>query len=185
MNNVPHQDYMTYDKPRKVLTMRSPIGHVVKISKDGHRLDWFGYDIMELHLDCPGEKAILKTPRGAVELQIEPSKKEYNRVLIGHNSKTSKVFKIGEVARGYGYDDDGKDALLYLLEESEGGDLSLNFLISKLFQFATAKGLVDDYDWEAERDALKTREDFEYGKDYSFLYKVGDNLPLEARSEQA
>ena len=172
---------MTYDKATR--TIRIENGHwkpVAIFLRDGNeqvrRKKIGGHEILfELPKDG-ANKATLRTPLGVRAVTIRATKKEEERCLF---RITKTQFQIGEIARGTTSEPtllDGLDALEYVLDKKgdkpEQIEDSWGWIEKFILRYARKTGLLLDSDlvFDEEWKAIRSRPDFEYGKDYSFLY---------------
>ena len=184
MNYAAWKSKISYDPTSQILTVRNPIYHVVHISSRGYHSERFGYEEIALELGHEGERAILRGHNGKATIKIVPSKIEYDRVLVGMR-KNSLTLRIGELG---GDKLDGKAALIAHLEkhpdgkdEKYGGDdICLSRLGSVLISRAEERGIAAGQpEMNVEAESLKRRAGFEYDKDFSYLYKIEDILPVD------
>ena len=174
---------MTYNK--KTRTIRIENGYwkpVAVFSKDGadevKGKKIGGYEIFfELPKDTgKGTKATLRTPLGVRAVTIKPTKKEEERCLF---RITKTTFQVGEIAQGTTSEPillDGPEALEYVLDRKgdkpEQIEDMTGWIEKFILRYARKVGLLLDSDlvFDEEWKAIRRRPDFEYGKDYSFLY---------------
>ena len=92
---------------------------------------------------------------------------------------TKTTFQVGEIARGTTSEPtllDGLEALEYVLDKkgdkTEHVEDAWGWIEKFILRFARKTGLLLDFDsvYDEERESLRRRPGFEYGKDYSFLY---------------
>lgn len=174
---------MTYDK--KTRTIRIENGYwkpVTVFLRDGNEQvrgkKIGGYEILfELPKDTgKGTKATLRTPLGVRSVAVKATKKEEERDLF---RITKTTFQIGEIARGTTSEPtllDGLEALEYVLDKKgdkhEQIEDAWGWIEKFILRYARKTGLLLDSNdvYDDDLEALRRRPDFEYGKDYSFLY---------------
>ena len=174
---------MTYDKETRTIRIENgywkPVAIFLRDGNEqvrGKRIG--GYEILlELPEDTgKGTKATLRTPLGVRAVTIRATKKEEERDLF---RITKTTFQVGEITWGTTSDSvllDGLEALEYVLDKKgdkpEQIESTWGWIEKFILRFAKKSGLMLDSDsvYDEEREALRCRPDFEYGKDYSFLY---------------
>lgn len=132
--------------------------------------EFFSPHFLKLDLSLKGDKAMLTGPYGEQAVTIkEPS----NDALIQRRKGSMTISIKG-----------GKDGLREWMMNPDKHDTELNFLKTAVNRISQEKKLapVDDYDSRKEIAKLKARPDFEYGKDYSFLYS-NEPLPMFEKSK--
>lgn len=174
---------MTYNKKTKTTRIENRYWKPVAVfSKDGadevKGKKIGGYEILfELPKDG-ANKATLRTPLGVRSVTIKPTKKAsyWERDLF---RITKTTFQVGEIARGTTSASlllDGLAALEYVLDKKgdkpEQIDDMMGWIEKFILRYARKVGLLLDSDivFDEEWRAIVSRPDFEYGKDYSFLY---------------
>lgn len=174
---------MTYNKKTKTIRIENGYWKPVAVfSKDGadevRGKKIGGYEILfELPKDG-ANKATLRTPLGVRSVTIKPTKKAsyWERDLF---RITKTTFQVGEIARGTASDSvllDGIEALEYVLgkkgDRPEQIEDAWGWIEKFILRYARKVGLLLDSDivFDEEWRAIVSRPDFEYGKDYSFLY---------------
>lgn len=183
----------SYDKESKTITIERREYHCVRVVNGdvggeitplAHN-EPVGSRKIELDLSPDGNKAIMKTNFGEKKFNVAPSVDELNRVIVGFERGR---FVVGELKHGL---KDGKDGLIEYLEQ-EGSDKvnpnsdiamgRLELIISSVA--VKSKLLPDECDMINELHSLMERDDFEFDKDYTYLYqndlllkcKVGANV---------
>lgn len=174
---------MTYDKETRTIRIENahwkPVAVFLRDGNEqvrGKRIG--GYEILfELPKDTEeGTKATLRTPLGVRSVTIRATKREEDRCLF---RITKTQFQIGEIAWGTTSDSvllDGLEALEYVLDKKgdkpEQIEDEWKWIEKFILRYARKTGLLLDSDlvFDKEWKAICARPDFEYGKDYSFLY---------------
>lgn len=176
---------MEYDRETKTIRIENGYWKPVAVfSKDGadevKGKKIGGYEILfELPKDTEkGTKATLRTPLGVRVVTIKSTKKAsyWERDLF---RITKTTFQVGEIARYTSSDSvllDGIEALEYVLDKKgnkpEQIEDAWGWIEKFILRYARKVGLLLDSDlvFNEEWKAICSRPDFEYGKDYSFLY---------------
>jgi len=174
---------MTYDAETKTIRIENGCWKPVAVflrdgSEQVRRKKIGGYEILfELPKDGTN-KATLRTPLGVRAVTIKPTKKAsyWERDLF---RITKTQLQIGEIARGTSSEYvllDGLAALEYVLDRKgdkpEQVEDIWGWIEKFILRYAKKAGMLLDSDdvYDEERETLRRRPDFEYGKDYSFLY---------------
>lgn len=172
---------MTYDKETRTIRIErgywKPVTVFLRNGSEQVRSKKIGgYEILfELPKDGTNE-AMLRTPLGVRKVRIKATKKEVERDLF---RITNTTFQIGEIAQRTTSEPtllDSLEALEYVLDKRGNKAEQIKDMtgwIEKFILLLSMKfGLLLDSDdvYDEERKALRRRPDFEYGKDYSFLY---------------
>lgn len=171
---------MTYDKATRTIRIENGYWKPVAIFlRDGNEQvrgkKIGGYEIL-FELPKEGTKATLRTPLGVRKVTIKPTKKEEERDLF---RITKTQFQVGEIAWLASSDFvtiDGLEALEYVLDKKgdkpEQIESIWGWIERFILRYARKSGLMLDPDdvFDKEWKAICSRPDFEYGKDYSFLY---------------
>lgn len=171
---------MTYDKATRTIRIENGYWKPVAIFlRDGNEQvrgkKIGGYEIL-FELPKEGTKATLRTSLGVRKVTIKPTKKEEERDLF---RITKTQFQVGEIAQGTTSEPillDGLEALEYVLgkkgDKPEQIDDMTGWIEKFILRYARKTGLLLDSDlvFDEEWKAICCRPDFEYGKDYSFLY---------------
>jgi hypothetical protein len=173
---------MTYNKEARTIRIENGYWKPVAVfSKDGadevKRKKIGGYEIV-FELPEEGTKATLRTPLGIHKVAIKPTKKAsyWERDLF---RITKTQFQVGEIARGTTSEPtllDGLEALEYVLDKKgdnpEQIEDAWGWIEKFILRYARKVGLLLDSGlvFDEEWKAIVSRPDFEYGKDYSFLY---------------
>ena len=173
---------MEYDKEARTIRIENgywkPVAVVSKDGADevkGKKIG--GYEIL-FELPEEGAKAMLRTPLGVRKVTIKPTKKAsyWERDLF---RITKTQFQVGEIARETTSEPillDGLEALEYVLDKKgdkpEQIEDAWGWIEKFILRYARKTGLLLDSDlvFDKEWKAICSRPDFEYGKDYSFLY---------------
>jgi hypothetical protein len=177
---------MTYDEATRTIRIENGYWKPVTVFlRDGNEQvrgkKIGGYEILfELPEDKEegANKATLRTPLGVRVVAIKPTKKAsyWERDLF---RITKTQFQIGEIAWLTSSDFvaiDGLEALEYVLDKKgdkpEQIDDMMGWIEKFILRYARKTGLLLDSDlvFDEEWKAICCRPDFEYGKDYSFLY---------------
>ena len=176
---------MTYDAETKTIRIENGYWKPVAVfSKDGadevKGKKIGGYEILfELPKDTgKGTKATLRTPLGVRAVTIKATKKAsyWERDLF---RITKTTFQVGEIARGTTSEPtllDGLEALEYVLDKKgdkpEQIEDAWGWIEKFILRYARKVGLLLDSDlvFDEEWKAICSRPDFEYEKDYIFLY---------------
>lgn len=174
---------MTYDKETKTIRIENGYWKPVAVfSKDGadevKGKKIGGYEILFELPKAGTNKATLRTPLGVRAVTIKATKKAsyWERDLF---RITKTTFQIGEIARcttSECVNLDGLAALKYVLDQKgnkpEQIDDMMGWIEKFILRYARKVGLLLDSDivFDEEWRAIVSRPDFEYGKDYSFLY---------------
>lgn len=171
---------LSYDKERKTISVERKNFHCVRIvNKDvggtmtpqAHN-EAVGSRKLEFDLSPDGNKAILKTEYGEKKFNIVPSIDELDRIIVGFQRGR---FVVGDLKSGL---KDGKDGLIeYLGQEGPdkvdlNHDIAMGRLETILLTVAEKSNLLpkspdilDDF------HNLQKRDDFEFDKDYMYLYQ--------------
>ena len=173
---------MTYDEATRTIRIENgywkPVAVFLRDGSEqvrGKRIG--GYEIL-FELPEEGTKATLRTPLGVRVVTIKSTKKAsyWERDLF---RITKTTFQIGEIARGTTSDSvllDGIEALEYVLDKKgdkpEQIEDAWGWIEKFILRYARKTGLLLDSElvFGEEWKAIRSRPDFEYGKDYSFLY---------------
>ena len=173
---------MTYDEATRTIRIENAYWKPVAVfSKDGadevRSAKIGGYEIL-FELPEEGTKATLRTPLGVRAVTIKPTKKAsyWERDLF---RITKTQFQVGEIARETTSEPillDGIEALEYVLgkkgDKPEQIEDAWEWIEKFILRYARKVGLLLDSDlvFDKEWKAIIFRPDFEYEKDYSFLY---------------
>jgi hypothetical protein len=174
---------MTYDKETKTIRIKNGCWKPVAVFlRDGNEQvrgkKIGGYEILFELPKAGTNKATLRTPLGVRAVTIKATKKAsyWERDLF---RITKTTFQIGEIARcttSECVNLDGLAALKYVLDQKgnkpEQIDDMMGWIEKFILRYARKVGLLLDSDivFDEEWRAIVSRPDFEYGKDYSFLY---------------
>lgn len=166
--------------PKNGLYLGNLIRWLNRPSEQVRRKKIGGYEILfELPKDMEkGTKATLRTLLGVRAVTIKPTKKAsyWERDLF---RITNTTFQIGEIAQSTTSEPtllDGLEALEYVLDKkgnkAEQIEDVWGWIEKFILRYARKTGLLLDSDlvFDEEWKAICSRPDFEYGKDYSFLY---------------
>nr|DAP78923.1 MAG TPA: hypothetical protein [Caudoviricetes sp.] len=175
---------MTYDKETRTVRIENgywkPVAIFLRDGSEqvrGKKIG--GYEILfELPEDKEdgANKATLRTPLGVRKVTIRATKKEEERDLF---RITKTQFQVGEIAWLASSDFvaiDGLEALEYVLDKKgdkpEQIEDTWGWIEKFILRYARKSGLMLDPDdvYDEEWKAIVSHPDFEYGKDYSFLY---------------
>lgn len=130
---------------------------------------FFSPHFLELDLSLKGDKAMLTGPYGEQKLTI---KEAGDDVVVGRRKGSLTINIQG-----------GKDGLKDWMLNPDKNDVAIDYVKSCLKQISREKKLVPaEYDSHQEIAKLKARPDFEYGKDYSYLYSK-EPLPMYEKSK--
>lgn len=171
---------LSYDKESKTITVERKNFHCIRVvNKDvwGEMTPQaqnqpIGKRKLEFDLSPDGNNAILRTEFGEKKFYIASPPEEINRILVG--------FKRGRFLVGNLKSDlkDGKDGLIeYLnLEDSDKVDLNHDIPLGRLESILLSvaeksKILPEEPSIVDELKNLMKRDDFEFGKDYTYLYE--------------
>lgn len=163
-----------YEVNKETAVFQQKVLHVTKVENhpkygDQCHNEFFSPYFLKLDLSLKGDKAMLTGPYGEQAVTI----KECTDDFVVQRRKGSMTINV----RG------GKDGLKEWMMNPDKNDIAIGYVKSNIKDIAQTKKLVPpEYDSRQEMEKLKARPDFEYGKDYSFLYSK-EALPMYERNK--